>query len=147
MRSRSLPGVSSQGTDDDSSNANVAPGRDSGVIMGSEPPSYVSDPRSSSLVGDLPSGGGDNPSADSRSKKKDSKSSPEDETKKATIGRHYYPEGGWGWVVLFVCVTINCLVHGVHQSIGTMLIYMGRQFPYATLVSRSEYIDTFFALC
>ena len=56
VRSRSLPGVGlGQCLQDDESSESQAPtcpGRDSGVLLGSEPPSFVSDP-----LGDLQSGG------------------------------------------------------------------------------------------
>ncbi|KAK1127301.1 hypothetical protein K0M31_003845 [Melipona bicolor] len=38
-----------------------------------------------------------------------------------TLKQHYYPEGGWGWVVLFVGTLVQMLSHGVHGSSGIFL--------------------------
>lgn len=144
-RSKSLPGVGvDQGSDGatwrgeeelDSHGPSVGILRDSGVGVGSsDNPSFMSDPRSS-LVGDLASGaivselpsGGD-----------DKGPSPDDESKQPTIGRHYYPEGGWGWLVLVAALIVNILTHGLHQAGGTFLICVKESFPAATPLSRGE---------
>lgn len=39
-----------------------------------------------------------------------------DTRKKATLGRHYYPEGGWGWVVVTCSVVVHLLGHGLQLS-------------------------------
>ncbi|KAL6264407.1 hypothetical protein P5V15_004516, partial [Pogonomyrmex californicus] len=35
-----------------------------------------------------------------------------------TLKQHYYPEGGWGWVVLLVGLLVQILSHGTHGAIG-----------------------------
>lgn len=34
------------------------------------------------------------------------------------LWRHYYPEGGWGYVVVTCCVLVNILNHGLQLSYG-----------------------------
>lgn len=38
-----------------------------------------------------------------------------------TLKQHYYPEGGWGWVVLLVGLLVQILSHGTHGAIGVFL--------------------------
>ncbi|RLU25516.1 hypothetical protein DMN91_001672 [Ooceraea biroi] len=38
-----------------------------------------------------------------------------------TLKQHYYPEGGWGWVVLLVGLLVQILSHGAHGSVGVFL--------------------------
>ncbi|KAL0117219.1 hypothetical protein PUN28_010218 [Cardiocondyla obscurior] len=38
-----------------------------------------------------------------------------------TLRQHYYPEGGWGWVVLLVGVLVQILSHGTHGAIGVFI--------------------------
>lgn len=38
-----------------------------------------------------------------------------------TLKQHYYPEGGWGWVVLLVCLLVQILSHGAHGAVGVFL--------------------------
>ncbi|KAK8752646.1 hypothetical protein OTU49_006663, partial [Cherax quadricarinatus] len=40
---------------------------------------------------------------------------------RATLLQHYYPEGGWGWVVVFVATTMHVLNHGLHTGYGALL--------------------------
>lgn len=39
-----------------------------------------------------------------------------DPRKKTTLGRHYYPEGGWGWVVVTCSVVVHLLGHGLQLA-------------------------------
>ncbi|KAG8292854.1 hypothetical protein J6590_030315 [Homalodisca vitripennis] len=36
--------------------------------------------------------------------------------KVTTLSRHYYPEGGWGWVIVCVSVAVHTLNHGVQLA-------------------------------
>ncbi|KAK9303602.1 hypothetical protein QLX08_004764 [Tetragonisca angustula] len=45
-----------------------------------------------------------------------------------TLKQHYYPEGGWGWVVLFVGTLVQMLSHGVHGSSGIFLQQVAGKF-------------------
>lgn len=39
-----------------------------------------------------------------------------DSRKKTTLGRHYYPEGGWGWVVITCSIVVHLLGHGLQLA-------------------------------
>ncbi|KAK9874588.1 hypothetical protein WA026_005422 [Henosepilachna vigintioctopunctata] len=41
---------------------------------------------------------------------------PLDARKSATLRRHYYPEGSWGWVVVVCSVLVHLLNHGLQLS-------------------------------
>lgn len=45
-----------------------------------------------------------------------------------TLKQHYYPEGGWGWVVLLVGMLVQMLSHGVHGSSGILLRQVADKF-------------------
>ena len=40
--------------------------------------------------------------------------------KSATFRQHYYPEGGWGWVVAFCCFVVNVFTYGLQLSFGAL---------------------------
>lgn len=138
-RSKSLPGANGDGWDGDDSglsrSGNSGGGRDSGVVVvASDTPSFASDARSS-LLGDLPSGAAcsELPSEEAENEKQGT----EDPDKKATIGRHYYPEGGWGWVIVGVATAVHILTHGLHTGYGAILgITVAKFSQQATLVGR-----------
>ena len=44
-----------------------------------------------------------------------------DELKQATIKQHYYPEGGWGWVVVLAGFLAQAMTHGLQMSYGVMM--------------------------
>lgn len=46
----------------------------------------------------------------------------------STIRQHYYPEGGWGWVVCACALLVHMLTHGVHGAYGLLLIIIRQQF-------------------
>lgn len=37
-----------------------------------------------------------------------------------TLKQHYYPEGGWGWVIIFVSVLVQILTHGLQVGSGVI---------------------------
>jgi hypothetical protein len=45
-----------------------------------------------------------------------------------TLKQHYYPEGGWGWVVVVVGVLVQLLSHGLHVAYGVLLGEVVRRF-------------------
>lgn len=55
----------------------------------------------------------------------------EDRVVASTIKQHYYPEGGWGWLVLFCAVLVQCLAHGLHGAAGVLWPEVQRRFPRA----------------
>ncbi|KAG8227064.1 hypothetical protein J437_LFUL008503 [Ladona fulva] len=51
-----------------------------------------------------------------------------------TLKQHYYPEGGWGWVVVWASVAVHALSHGLHVAFGILLQETMKKFPTAGLV-------------
>lgn len=45
-----------------------------------------------------------------------------------TLRQHYYPEGGWGWVVVVVGVLVQVLSHGIHGANGVLLQQIAEVF-------------------
>ncbi|KAJ9591210.1 hypothetical protein L9F63_002281 [Diploptera punctata] len=45
-----------------------------------------------------------------------------DPRKTATLSRHYYPEGGWGWIVIGCTVGVHVLNHGLQLGGGGVLL-------------------------
>ncbi|XP_030752675.1 monocarboxylate transporter 12-like isoform X2 [Sitophilus oryzae] len=45
-----------------------------------------------------------------------------------TLKQHYYPEGGWGWVVLWAAVFVHILGHGFVMSVGWLQLEIVRKF-------------------
>ncbi|KAJ3627505.1 hypothetical protein MTP99_014879 [Tenebrio molitor] len=45
-----------------------------------------------------------------------------------TLKQHYYPEGGWGWVVLVAAVLVHVLSHGLITSAGLFYVEILRKF-------------------
>ncbi|KAK9874571.1 hypothetical protein WA026_005404 [Henosepilachna vigintioctopunctata] len=45
-----------------------------------------------------------------------------------TLKQHYYPEGGWGWVVLVIAFIIHVLNQGLITSIGMLYLEILRKF-------------------
>lgn len=44
------------------------------------------------------------------------------------ICRRYYPEGGFGWIILFVGVVVNVLTHGLQLCAPSFLMPAGQRF-------------------
>ncbi|KAL2729559.1 monocarboxylate transporter 2-like isoform X2, partial [Vespula squamosa] len=42
-----------------------------------------------------------------------------------TIWQHYYPESGWGWVIVVTGVMVQILATGIHGAVGVWLILDG----------------------
>lgn len=53
---------------------------------------------------------------------------PLDARKTTTLRRHYYPEGGWGWVVVVCTVLVHVLNHGVQLSCSQLVIPGAEKF-------------------
>ncbi|XP_065089111.1 monocarboxylate transporter 2-like isoform X3 [Ochlerotatus camptorhynchus] len=45
-----------------------------------------------------------------------------------TLRQHYYPEGGWGWLLTVIGFTIHCICHGLHLSAGVFMMEMANVF-------------------
>ncbi|KZC04148.1 Monocarboxylate transporter 8, partial [Dufourea novaeangliae] len=44
---------------------------------------------------------------------------------RCTIRQHYYPESGWGWVVVVTGVMVQILATGIHGAVGSWLLLEG----------------------
>lgn len=44
---------------------------------------------------------------------------------RCTIRQHYYPESGWGWVVVVTGVMVQILATGIHWAVGAWLLLEG----------------------
>lgn len=141
-RSRSLPTVDKGvcGEWEDEVEGEGTGGRDSGVVVvASDHASFASDARSS-LLGDLPSGlaVSELPSEEIAEEGRGGAGQTEDPSKRETIGRHYYPEGGWGWVVVVMALMVQVVAHGLHQAGGVMLLHTLAKFPESSLLAASK---------
>lgn len=47
----------------------------------------------------------------------------------STITQHYYPEGGWGYVILITALLAHALVLGIHFSTGIFIQSLLTNFP------------------
>ena len=66
--------------------------------------------------------------------------------KQATIRQHYYPEGGWGFVVVIVAVIVQIITHGLQLSFGILILAIKRRWPDAGSVQISELFFLLFIL-
>ena len=62
-----------------------------------------------------------------------------EEMKQATIRQHYYPEGGWGFVVVIVAIIVQIITHGLQLSFGILILAIKRRWPDAGYVQISKY--------
>lgn len=49
------------------------------------------------------------------------------------ICRRYYPEGGFGWIILFVGVIVNVLTHGLQLCATSFLMPAGIRFKVSSV--------------
>lgn len=45
-----------------------------------------------------------------------------------TIKQHYYPEGGWGYVIVLVSVLVQILSNGLHGALGVVLVCVSAKY-------------------
>uniref|UniRef100_A0A336KAV3 CSON006629 protein n=1 Tax=Culicoides sonorensis TaxID=179676 RepID=A0A336KAV3_CULSO len=45
-----------------------------------------------------------------------------------TLRQHYYPEGGWGWIISVVALFIQIITHGLQLSCGIFMYGIMRQY-------------------
>ncbi|KAH7936642.1 hypothetical protein HPB49_001886 [Dermacentor silvarum] len=64
----------------------------------------------------------------------------------STIRQHYYPEGGWGWVVCACALLVHMLTHGLQGAYGLLLIVIRQQF-HGDDEAYTLHAGTAFALC
>lgn len=64
-----------------------------------------------------------------------------DARKAATLYRHYYPEGGWGWVVLVCSVLVHVLTLGLQLSCSQLVVPANRKFQQTPVNTAGESFD------
>lgn len=50
-----------------------------------------------------------------------------------TLRQHYYPEGGWGWVIAVVAMTSQMLAHGLHMAVGVLVVELMKWFRVSSI--------------
>lgn len=45
-----------------------------------------------------------------------------------TLKQHYYPEGGWGWVIMCCAIAVQTLTHGLQIGSGVLVRECVRKF-------------------
>lgn len=60
-----------------------------------------------------------------------------------TLRQHYYPEGGWGWLVVAVAVAVQVLAHGLHMAVGVWMPEAQKHFHTSQMApgTSAEYIS------
>ncbi|CAG9822951.1 unnamed protein product [Phaedon cochleariae] len=58
---------------------------------------------------------------------------PLDARKTTTLRRHYYPESGWGWVVVVCAVLVHVLNHGIQLGCSQLVIPGAKKFKVETV--------------
>ncbi|KAL9699588.1 hypothetical protein quinque_003029 [Culex quinquefasciatus] len=59
-------------------------------------------------------------------------------TSTSTIKQHYYPEGGWGWIVIVVGIMIHVLTHGLQTSAGVLIVAACRRYRIESIVDTAN---------
>ena len=62
----------------------------------------------------------------------------EKEVKQATIRQHYYPEGGWGYIVLICASLVNILAHGLQLSFSVVIVAILRRWGGQSVTGASK---------
>ncbi len=68
------------------------------------------------------------------------KRSKREEAKQATIRQHYYPEGGWGHIIVLVTFLVQSITHGLQMALGIVLLVMLRRWGEDTMEASGAYI-------
>uniref|UniRef100_A0A182VVB1 Uncharacterized protein n=1 Tax=Anopheles minimus TaxID=112268 RepID=A0A182VVB1_9DIPT len=55
-------------------------------------------------------------------------------TSTSTIKQHYYPEGGWGWIIVLVGVLVHILTHGLQTAVGVLILAAGRAYRIESII-------------
>ena len=58
--------------------------------------------------------------------------------KSATFRQHYYPEGGWGWIIAMCAVLVQVLPSGLQLSFGILYIHILRSFNKDAVMTTGE---------
>lgn len=52
-----------------------------------------------------------------------------------TLRQHYYPEGGWGWVLVVVCFLVQSISHGLHLALGILVMSVITEFQQSVVAA------------
>ena len=63
----------------------------------------------------------------------------EKEVKQATIRQHYYPEGGWGYIVLITASLVNILAHGLQLSFTIIRLAIDKRWGAHNIVPACKF--------
>ena len=63
----------------------------------------------------------------------------EKEVKQATIRQHYYPEGGWGYIVLITASLVNILAHGLQLSFTIISLAIDKRWGAHNIVPACKF--------
>lgn len=58
--------------------------------------------------------------------------------KTQTLYRHYYPEGGWGWTILVVCIVVSILDHGMQLAAAVLVRPAVEKFKVSSMHASGE---------
>lgn len=59
-----------------------------------------------------------------------------------TLRQHYYPEGGWGWLITAIGLIMQCIAHGLHMSAGVIIVEIMRTFRVSSIRAGDEINET-----
>ena len=57
-----------------------------------------------------------------------------------TLKQHYYPEGGWGWLVAVASLLVSIIAHGVQVSLAVLLLHNLAHLPRRDSPSSSTWL-------
>lgn len=60
-----------------------------------------------------------------------------------TLKQHYYPEGNWGWVIVFVSVLVQILTHGLQVGSGVLTQEIVNKFGKQIMLPAGMCVFTF----
>lgn len=63
-----------------------------------------------------------------------------------TLKQHYYPEGGWGWVIVCCAMLVQTLTHGLQVGSGVLIPECIRKFGSGAILlsGRKKYIQRYY---
>lgn len=50
-----------------------------------------------------------------------------------TLRQHYYPEGGWGWLITGIGLIMQVIAHGLHMSVGVFVVEIMKTFRVSSI--------------
>ena len=57
----------------------------------------------------------------------------------ATFRQHYYPEGGWGWVITICAAIVQIFTSGIQLSFGILYIHILKVFGHESVMSSGNF--------